>query len=64
MLLTGVLNLVNREWVLEELGPLNQVVVLEGRRHQELTLPPDLAKLPGMLDGSRTLMELSRESGV
>jgi len=64
MLLTGVLNLVNREWVLEELGPLNQVVVLEGRRHQELTLPPDLAKLPGLLDGSRTLMELSRESGV
>ena len=64
MLLTGVLNLMDREWVLEELGPLNQVVVLEGRRHQELTLPPDLAKLPGLLDGSRTLMELSRESGV
>ncbi|MDR3682222.1 MAG: hypothetical protein P4L11_00730 [Geothrix sp.] len=64
MLLTGVLNLMDREWVLEELGPLNQVVVLEGRRHQELALPPDLAKLPGLLDGSRTLMELSRESGV
>lgn len=64
MLLTGVLNLMDREWVLEELGPLNQVVVLEGRRHQELTLPPDLARLPGLLDGSRTLMELSRESGV
>ncbi len=64
MLLAGVLNLMDREWVLEELGPLNQVVVLEGRRHQELTLPPDLAKLPGLLDGSRTLMELSRESGV
>jgi SPOR domain len=64
MLLTGVLNLMDREWVLEELGPLNQVVVLEGRRHQELTLPQDLARLPGLLDGSRTLMELSRESGV
>jgi hypothetical protein len=64
MLLTGVLNLSDRERVLEELGPLNQVVVLEGRRHQELTLPPDLARLPGLLDGSRTLMELSRESGV
>jgi len=64
MLLSGVLNLVDRERVLEELGPLNQVVVLEGRRHQELTLPPDLAKLPGLLDGSRTLMELSRETAV
>lgn len=64
MLLSGVLNLVDRERVLEELGPLNQVVVLEGRRHQELSLPPDLAKLPAMLDGSRTLMELSRETAV
>jgi hypothetical protein len=64
MLLAGVLNLRDRERMLEELGPLNQVVVLEGRRHQELTLPPDLAKLPGQLDGSRTLMELSREAGV
>ncbi|HJV48290.1 MAG TPA: DUF4388 domain-containing protein [Geothrix sp.] len=64
MLLSGVLNLGDRERVLEELGPLNQVVVLEGRRHQELTLPPDLVRLPGLLDGSRTLMELSRESGV
>jgi septal ring-binding cell division protein DamX len=64
MLLSGVLNLIDRERVLEELGPLNQVVVLEGRRYQELTLPPDLAKLTGLLDGSRTLMELSRESSV
>lgn len=64
MLLAGVLNLKDRERVLEVLGPLNQVVVLEGRRHLELTLPPDLVKLPSLLDGSRTLMELSRESGV
>ncbi len=64
MLLAGVLELKDRERVLEELGPLNQVVVLEGRRLQEMTLPPDLARLPGLLDGSRTLMELSRESGV
>ncbi len=64
MLLMGVLNLEDRERLLEELGPLNQVVVLEGRRHQELTLPPDLAKLPSLLDGTRTLMELSREAGV
>lgn len=64
MLLAGVLNLKDRELLLEELGPLNQVVVLEGRRHQDLTLPPDLNRLPELLDGSRTLMELSRESGV
>ena len=64
MLLAGVLDLKDRERVLEELGPLNQVVVLEGRRHQELTLPQDLTRLPVLLDGSRTLMELSRESGV
>lgn len=64
MLLAGVLKLKDRERVLEELGALNQVVVLEGRRHQELTLPPDLTKLPALLDGSRTLLELSREAGV
>lgn len=64
MLLSGVLNLRNREAILEELGPLNQVVVLEGRRLQELSLPPDLTRLPALLDGSRTLLELSREAGV
>lgn len=64
MLLAGVLNLRDREGLLEELGPLNQVVVLEGKRLQELNLPPDLARLTGLLDGSRTLLELSRESGV
>ena len=64
MLLSGVLNLRNREAVLEELGPLNQVVVLEGRRLQELSLPADLTRLPALLDGSRTLLELSREAGV
>ncbi|MBP1771864.1 MAG: DnaJ-class molecular chaperone with C-terminal Zn finger domain [Holophagaceae bacterium] len=64
MLLAGVLGLKDRERVLEELGPLNQVVVLEGRRHQDLALPPDLMKLPILLDGSRTLLELSREAGV
>ncbi len=64
MLLSGVLNLRDRELVLEELGPLNQVAVMEGRRFQELLLPPDLAKLPGVLDGSRTLLELSREAGI
>jgi hypothetical protein len=64
MLLAGVLNLQDREGLLEILGPLNQVVVLEGRKHQDLTIPTDLAKLPSLMDGSRTLLELSRESGI
>ena len=64
MLLTGVLNLQDREGLLEVLGPLNQVVVLEGRRHQDLTLPADLGRLPDLMDGSRTLLELGRETGI
>ena len=64
MLLAGVLDLRDRELMLEELGPLNQVVVLETRRLQDFTLPADLAKLPGLLDGTRTLLELSREASV
>ncbi len=64
MLLAGLLNLRNREGVLDLLGPLNQVVVLEGRRVNDLQLPQDLAKILPMLDGSRTLLELSREGSV
>ncbi len=64
MLLAGLLNLRDREAVLDLLGPLNQVVVLEGRRVHELHLPQDLAKILPLLDGSRTLLELSREGGV
>jgi hypothetical protein len=62
LLLNGLLGLKNREGLLELLGPLNQVVVLQGRRLMEMTLPPDLAKLPPLLDGTHTLLELSRES--
>ncbi|MBI3132150.1 MAG: hypothetical protein HYZ13_12580 [Acidobacteria bacterium] len=64
MLLAGLLNLRSREAVLDLLGPLNQVVVLEGHRFHELQLPQDLSKIIPMLDGSRTLLELSREGGV
>lgn len=64
LLLNGILGLQDREQVLEWLGPLNQVVVGEGRKLVELTLPADLAKLPPLLDGTRTLLELARESGV
>ncbi|MBI4913498.1 MAG: hypothetical protein HY823_12225 [Acidobacteria bacterium] len=63
LLLNGILALQDRERLLEFLGPLNQVVVLEGRRLSDITLPPDLSRLPPLLDGARTLLELSRESG-
>lgn len=62
LLLNGLLGLKDREGLLELLGPLNQVVVLQGRRLMEMTLPVDLAKLPPLLDGTHTLLELSRES--
>lgn len=64
MLLNCVLGLKDREGLLEILGPLNQVVVLEGRRLFEINLPLDLAKLPTLLNGGRTLLELARESGA
>ncbi len=62
LLLNGVLEIQDREGLLDLLGPLNQVVLLEGRRHLELTLPPDLSKLPPLLDGTHTLLEISREA--
>ncbi len=62
LFLAGTLALQDREELLELLGPLNQVVVLQGRGLQDLSLPPDLAKLPPLLDGTHTLLELSRES--
>jgi len=64
MLLTGVLNLQDRERLLAELGPLDQVVALEGKVPADLNLPADLVRIPGLLDDHRTLLELSRESGV
>lgn len=64
LLLQSTLGLKDREGILELLGPLNQVVLLQGRRLQELSLPPDLAKLPPLLDGTHTLLELSREAGA
>jgi hypothetical protein len=61
LLLNGLLGLQDRERLLELLGPLNQVVVLQGRRLMEMSLPAELAKLPPLLDGTHTLLELSRE---
>ncbi len=64
LLLNGVLALKDRERLLELLGPLNQVVLLEGRRIHEASLPVDLARLPSLLDGTRTMLELARETNV
>ncbi len=64
LLLGGVMSLADREAVLDELGALNQVVVLEGRRLLEMPLPVDLARATGMLDGTRTLLELGREASI
>ncbi len=64
LLLAGILGIQDREWLLELLGPLNQVVVLQGRSLQDLSLPPDLAKLSPLLDGTHTLLELSREAAA
>lgn len=64
MLLAGLLSLGDRERVLDLLGPVNQVVLLEGKRSYELVLPQDLTKILSLLDGTRTILELSRDSGI
>lgn len=64
LLFNGLLELQDREGLLELLGPLNQVVVLEGQKYLALSLPSDLAKLPPYFDGTRTLLELGREVAV
>ncbi|NTV75508.1 MAG: hypothetical protein HGA66_15060, partial [Holophaga sp.] len=62
LLLGGMLAIQDREPLLELLGPLNQVVVLQGKSLLDLTLPPDLGRLTTLLDGTHTLLELSREA--
>jgi hypothetical protein len=64
LLLNGMLEIQDRESFLEMLGPLNQVVVLEGKRYLELSLPADLAKLPPLFDGTHTLLEVGRETPI
>jgi SPOR domain len=64
ILLSGLLNLRDRERMLETLGSLDQTVALADVQLQSLGLPADLAKIPGLIDGKRTLLALSREAGV
>jgi hypothetical protein len=63
LLLGGLLNLRDRERMLELLGPLDQVLELL-TAPPESCLPADLAKAPSLLDGRRSLLDLARESGA
>ena len=62
LLLGGMLAIQDRGSLLELLGPLNQVVVLQGKSLMDLSLPPDLGRLTTLLDGTHTLLELGREA--
>ena len=64
LLLGGLLNLKDRERLLELLGPLSQVMVLDRARLNALDLPPDLSRVPSLINGQRTLLELSREAAT
>ncbi len=64
LLLGGLLNLQDRERLLELLGPLSQVMVLDRLKLNGLGLPPDLERVPGLINGRRTLLELSRDAAA
>ncbi|MBS1766304.1 MAG: hypothetical protein JST05_02735 [Acidobacteria bacterium] len=61
-LLVGCLHLRDRERLLDLLGPLEQKLQLDGPL--DLSLPPDLARVPPLLDGQRRLLDLAQEAGV
>ncbi|MFN8012706.1 MAG: hypothetical protein U0P81_15155 [Holophagaceae bacterium] len=63
LLLGGLLNLRDRERLLDVLGPLDQVLTLRSAP-REGVLPPDLARLPALLDGRRSLLDLAREAST
>jgi hypothetical protein len=64
LLFTGMMGVSDRESLLELLGPLNQVVMLQGKKVFELELPTDLAKIVPLMDGTRTILELSSETAA
>ena len=65
LLFKGVMNVIDdRENLLELLGPLNQVVIMQSKRIFDIGLPDDLAKIARIMDGTRTILELSNEAGV
>ena len=64
LLLGGLLNLKDRERLLELLGSLSRVMVLDRTKLNGLDLPPDLARVPSLINGRRTLLELSRNAAA
>jgi len=64
LLLGGLLNLKDRERLLDLLGPLSQVMVLDRMKLNGLDLPTDLARVPSLINGRRTLLELSRDAAA
>jgi len=64
LLLAGVMGITDRNGLLELLGPINQVVLLQGKKVFELELPSDLAKMAPLMDGTHTILELSSEAAV
>ncbi|MCL1892738.1 MAG: hypothetical protein FWG02_00695 [Holophagaceae bacterium] len=65
LLFAGVMGVTDHEGLLELLGPLNQVVLLQGKRiYDDLDLPADLLKMARLMDGTHTILELSSETGI
>jgi hypothetical protein len=65
MLFVGIMWLPDRESVLEPLGPLNQVVLLQGKRVNELDIPEGLSGLHRaipLMDGTHTILEMGGET--
>jgi|GEM_PF-400600 len=64
LLFKGIMKIDDRESLLDLLGPLNQVVLLQGKRVFDLDLPADLAKVAPLMDGTHTILEMSSEVAV
>ncbi|HJU82570.1 MAG TPA: DUF4388 domain-containing protein [Holophagaceae bacterium] len=64
LLLMGALHITDRERLLQVLGPLEQRPDLGGRSLPEMALPQDLARVPALLDGQSSLLDLAREAGA
>ncbi|MBS1784411.1 MAG: hypothetical protein JST24_03160 [Acidobacteria bacterium] len=61
-LLVGCLHLRDRERLLDLLGPLDQKLTLQSR--PDVNLPQDLARMAGLFDGQRRLLDLAQETGL
>jgi hypothetical protein len=64
LLFASVTKIADRDVLLELLGPLKQVVLLQVKRVFEMDLPADLLKMAKLMDGTRTILELSNEAAV